>query len=235
MVFCSTNKVDNKINNLKQLLLTLTIILISPTILKAWEGKVVGISDGDTISVLNSGVGKKVRLYGIDSPEKSQAFGNKAKRFTADLVFGQYVDVTTLGKDRNDRIIGLVYLKKNGQCLNKELVKNGLAWVFTKYCLNEVCKNWSKFENEARNNKIGLWADVNPIPPWEFRHGNKYDSQNQTSIKDHKDTAYHGNVSSKVFHCTGCKYYNCKNCTKVFYNRKDAINSGFRPCKICNP
>jgi endonuclease YncB( thermonuclease family) len=79
---------------------------------------------------LHNNRGEKVRLYGIDTPEKRQDFGNKAKQFTSDMVFGKYVEVEPVTKDRYGRTVGLVYI--NGQCLNEELIRAGFAWVYIK-------------------------------------------------------------------------------------------------------
>jgi|LGVF01.1.fsa_nt_gb endonuclease YncB( thermonuclease family) len=108
----------------------LILLLILPSLTWAWQGKVVGISDGDTITVLHNNRGEKVRLYGIDTPEKRQDFGNKAKQFTSNMVFGKHVEVESVTKDRYGRTVGLIYI--NGQCLNEELIRTGFAWVYIK-------------------------------------------------------------------------------------------------------
>ena len=189
------------------------------------QGKVVSIADGDTITVLQDNNQYKIRLYGIDTPEKKQDFGQKAKQFTSDMVFKQHVKVVAYDIDRYGRTVGMVYLGQ--KCLNEELIKNGFAWVYKKYCSESFCKDWLQLEQEARANKIGLWIYENPIPPWDFRRGK--------SIKNNIAGAYHGNVSSLVFHAPGCKHFNCKNCTKVFQGRELAINAGYKPCGICKP
>jgi endonuclease YncB( thermonuclease family) len=96
---------------------------------KAWTGKVVGVSDGDTIKVLRAGQQVKIRLYGVDTPEKKQAFGQAAKRFTAGMVAGKVVGVDPVDVDRYGRAVGLVVV--NGVSLNAELVRGGYAWVLS--------------------------------------------------------------------------------------------------------
>ena len=137
--------------------------------IRAWSGMVVGISDGDTITVLHNGKGEKIRLYGIDTPEKGQAFGKRAKQFTSGMVFGKTVEVETKDTDRYGRSVALIYI--DGQSLNEALVKNGFAWVYRKYCKETFCEDWLNLEIVARYGKVGLWSEPNPIPPWEFRHG----------------------------------------------------------------
>lgn len=133
----------------------------------AFEGKVTGIKDGDTYKVLYNGKEETIRLAHIDCPEKKQPFGNKAKQFASDICFGKIVTVKTEGKaDRNKRIIGEIILQ-DGTNVNKELVKNGLAWHFKKYSNNN---EYAELEITARQQQIGIWTDKEPIAPWEWRH-----------------------------------------------------------------
>lgn len=131
-----------------------------------FEGKVVGIKDGDTIEVLT--VDKKVeviRLAHVDCPEKAQPFGQRAKQFASDFCFGKTVKIIeTARRDRGGRMIGLVLY--NDKCLNQALVSNGLAWHFKKYSKD---MSYDVLEQKARAAKIGLWLDPNPIAPWDWR------------------------------------------------------------------
>ena len=151
--------------------------LLSPVGLQAGEksftGKVTRVIDGDTIEVLYTEVckGKKVyipfriRLQGIDCPERGQAFGRKAKQFVSRLCFGKQVKVIEHGQDRYRRTLGSVILP-GGKNLNRELVKAGLAWWYRRYSNDQVLM---KLEDQARRERRGLWQDKNPIPPWEYR------------------------------------------------------------------
>lgn len=133
----------------------------------SFEGKVTAIKDGDTYKVLYAGSERTIRLAHIDCPEKKQPFGNRAKQFASDICFGKIVTVKTEGKtDRNKRIIGEIILQ-DGTNVNKELVRNGLAWHFKKYSTDN---EYAQLETEARQKQIGLWADKEQIPPWEWRH-----------------------------------------------------------------
>jgi len=131
-----------------------------------FTGKVVGITDGDTISVMHNRRAEKVRLHGIDCPENGQAFGQRAKQLTSALVFGKEVAVTVRGHGKYGRTIGDVILL-DGRVLNQELVKAGLAWWYRYYALGDTVLEG--LEKEARNTKQGLWVDPHPIPPWEWR------------------------------------------------------------------
>ena len=129
-------------------------------------GKVIGIQDGDSITLLLDNQEQlKVRLEGIDCPEKKQDFGNVAKQFTSDMVFSKEVYLHKTGNDRFGRVLGFIILPANTN-LNEELLKAGLAWHFVKY---NSSPRLSQLESNARSQKIGLWQMPNPIPPWDFR------------------------------------------------------------------
>ena len=147
----------------------LFLLLTQPAISWAWSGEVVGIMDGDTITVFRSKTLKdvRIRLYGIDTPEKGQAFSKKAKQFIFKMVYGKLVEVKVMATDRYGRTVAMIYADKT--LLNEELVKAGLAWVYDFYCSEPICESWKNFQLRARIDKRGLWRDPNPIPPWEFR------------------------------------------------------------------
>jgi micrococcal nuclease len=145
----------------------MTTILLALTCLIAADsltGKVVKVTDGDTITVLVDNEQIKVRLSEIDAPEHGQDFGQKSKEALADLVFEKEVRVVTHGKDRYGRTIGDVFVGQTN--VNEKLVADGWAWNFPKYSKS---KRLAELENEAREAKRGLWAGNAPIPPWEYR------------------------------------------------------------------
>ena len=120
------------------------------------------MSDGDTITVMHNQVGEKIRLNGIDCPEKRQAFGRRAKQAASGLVFGKTVTVEVLDYDRYKRTVGDVVLT-DGRVLNEELVRAGMCWWYRKYApANSALE---QLEQEAREAQRGLWAEANPIPP----------------------------------------------------------------------
>jgi micrococcal nuclease len=127
------------------------ISLFIPSLLLAAEfsGHVVGIIDGDTISVMHGSRTQTIRLNGVDCPDKRQAFGQHAKQFTSKLSFGKDVTVKTFGHDKQGAILGDVILP-NGQVLNHELVKAGLAWWYEK-CSNDTILR--DLQEEARQAK----------------------------------------------------------------------------------
>jgi len=132
---------------------------------------VVGVTDGDTIKVMRAHKEVKVRLYGIDCPERGQPFSRKAKEFTSDMVFGKIVEVHRMDTDRYGRTVALVAVDE--QLLNEELVKAGYAWVYDFYCSESICESWKAFQQRAKFSKKGIWSEPNPVPPWEFRRKNR--------------------------------------------------------------
>ncbi|MEG2079013.1 thermonuclease family protein, partial [Chryseobacterium sp.] len=146
------------------------LFIFLPLLLFSQTYKVIGVKDGDTVELLMNGKPQVVRLSNIDCPEKKQPFGNNAKQFVSDLCFGKMVRMSTDGKkDRNKRLIAEIILK-NGKNINKELVKNGLAWHFKKYSKDN---SYDTLEKQARKLKLGLWKDKNPIAPWDWRKSRK--------------------------------------------------------------
>ena len=110
----------------------------------------------------------KIRLYGIDCPEKGQAFGKRAKQFTSKMVFKKQVEIKPVTKDRYGRTIAWVYV--GGKSLCEELLKAGLAWHYKKYSTDQVL---AVSEMKARQEKLGLWADPKPIAPWDYRSNHR--------------------------------------------------------------
>lgn len=128
--------------------------------------KVVGILDGDTIELLEEKVTTRVRLYGVDAPEKNQDYGTRARQFVSDLSFGKNVELIEKGKDRYGRVIGIIILP-DGRSLNEEVIRQGYAWHYKEYAKDAV--QLAQIEVEARQNRRGLWELPEPTAPWEFR------------------------------------------------------------------
>jgi len=138
------------------------------------KGRVVKVADGDTITVLVSNVQHKVRLNGIDAPEKKQAFGEASRKHLASLVAGKDVDVEWTKKDKYGRILGTVWVsvpspdgKGVVRCdANQSMLHAGFAWHYKRF---DSSKAYSDAESDARRAKLGLWRDPRPVPPEEFR------------------------------------------------------------------
>lgn len=132
---------------------------------ETFSGKCVKVLDGDTIEVMHGNTAKRIRLAGVDCPEKSQDFGKRAKEFTAQQAYGQDVTILTHNTDRYGRTIAQVILP-DGRSLNTELVRNGLAWWYRRYSADATL---AKLEQNARETKSGLWSAPEPTPPWLYR------------------------------------------------------------------
>jgi endonuclease YncB( thermonuclease family) len=136
------------------------------------QGRVVGVSDGDTVTVVDANSTQyKIRLTGIDAPEKAQAYGQKAKESLSDLVFGKSVEVEWSKQDRYGRIVGKI--KLNGVDINLEQIKRGMAWHYKQYLKEQSPEDrvaYAQSESQARDQGVGLWQDPTPIEPSVFRH-----------------------------------------------------------------
>lgn len=199
--------------------------LLSALLVHASEiaGKVVGVADGDTITVLSPEKQQfRIRLFGIDSPESNQAFGSKAKQFTSEQCFGKNVTVEDKGKDRYGRTIGVVQLP-GGTNLNLSIVRNGYAWWYRDYAAKE--KEYQAAETEAREAKRGLWADKNPVPPWDFRKDKGGESVKPQATEE-KALSHWVTTSSGKRHNSSCRYF------KNSKGRASGPNEGVA-CKIC--
>lgn len=168
------------------------------------DGLVVGVMDGDTIDVLDRSNSKhRIRLAGIDAPEKAQAFGTRSKQALSDLVYKKQVRVIYSSKDMYGRVIGQVVVDEIDA--NLSMVEQGLAWVYRTCNRQDVCtpskegRSYVSAEAYAVNSKIGLWADSHPIPPWEFRRNVKSGKMpaNQTE-QPSKDYAKEGMTLDEV-------------------------------------
>jgi endonuclease YncB( thermonuclease family) len=134
-------------------------------------GKVVGISDGDTITILTEDKQNiKIRLVEIDAPEKNQPWGQKSKQALSDLVFSLNVKVDSSGQDRYGRTLGTVFLSDTN--INKHMVENGNAWAYTQYVRDQ---NYFVLQKNAESKQLGLWSlsQDQITPPWEWRRKKK--------------------------------------------------------------
>lgn len=138
---------------------------------KTFMARVIGITDGDTMEVLYQKRPIKIRLAHIDAPEQrnSQPFGKNAKQALSTLCFAQQVTVYAANYDRYKRLVAVIVNQKK-QNVNQEMLKLGMAWHFTKYSSHE---SYAQLETAARKQKIGLWQDANPTPPWNWRKPKK--------------------------------------------------------------
>jgi endonuclease YncB( thermonuclease family) len=131
-------------------------------------GRVSRVVDGDTIELKSDGERYKIRLAGIDTPEKDQPWGKEAKKALSSKVKRKDITVDVVDKDRYGRLVGKIYL--DDRYINKELVAEGYAWVYRQYTTDPLLLI---NEGAARLNDTGLWIDDDPIPPWDWRRGER--------------------------------------------------------------
>lgn len=143
------------------------LVLVLPNCLgQVIQGKVVGVTDGDTFTLLlKDSTRIKVRLANIDCPEKKQPFSVRAKQFTSNAIFDKWISIKKLKSDRYRRYIAVVFFDDSLN-LNQQLVKHGLAWNYVKYSKDTLLV---EYEENARLRKLGLWQDKDPVAPWVWR------------------------------------------------------------------
>lgn len=200
--------------------------------------KVIAIKDGDTVELLKDGKPLRVRLLGVDAPEKNQDYGTAARQFTADLCFGKMVNLIVDGSDRYGRTVGTILLP-DGRSLNNELVRNGYAWHYKAYSHDETL---AQLEVEARRNRRGLWEKPNAVAPWEFRKSRR--TQNNPVAA--KNIPRPSDAARKVFICDskGATTYHLRETCSVLRRCKAEIKTVTRgtavmnerrtACKVCS-
>jgi len=196
-----------------------TILLAVPA-LADFTGTVVAVADGDTLTVLRGSEQVKVRFDGIDTPEKKQPFGTKAKQFTADACFGKTVTIVEKDTDRYGRTIGVVMI--GGRNLNLRIVQAGYGWWYREYAPKN--HELAEAEKAAREARLGLWRDENPIPPWDWRKGQRDPSPVMEA--DASELTHWINSSSDKRHRRRCRYFG------VGDGRPATKDEGVA-CKVC--
>ncbi|MDR1856966.1 MAG: thermonuclease family protein [Desulfovibrio sp.] len=135
-------------------------------------GPVLRVLDGDTITVRLSGKETRIRLYGVDAPEKAQPHGQEAKEFVDDLILTEAVTVEPVDTDRYGRTVAIIRLR-DGSTLQDKLLAAGQVWYYPQYCKRPECSGWKHMESRAKSERRGLWRDGNPMPPWQWRKSHK--------------------------------------------------------------
>lgn len=156
-------------------LLLFCLFFLSADLCHAFEGRVMKVKDGDTVVIQPSdgGVFITCRLYGIDAPETAhgskpaQPFGEQASKELRGMVLGKTITVLPTGAKTYNRDV--CRLSRGSMDINLEMVKRGFAWAYREYLKRAHISEYIDAENEARENKLALWTQRNPQPPWEFR------------------------------------------------------------------
>lgn len=153
-------------------LIFLTVFVFScPAFSLAYPADTAAVLDGDTIVIRDGGQKRKIRLYGVDCPEKGQKYGPEAAAIAAQALSGRGIEVIPRDTDRYGRTVAVIKVG-DGQTLQEILLRAGAAWLYPQYCKSWVCARWKMVELQARWNGVGLWAEKTPTPPWEWRRGN---------------------------------------------------------------
>jgi endonuclease YncB( thermonuclease family) len=154
--------------------LVLTVWLLAvflPAYAAKLSGTVVGVHDGDTVTVLDAGkIQHKIRLAGIDAPELSQPFGRASRQHLADQVAGHIVVIEWTKRDKYQRLVGKVLL--DGRDINITQIEAGLAWHYKRYATEQSSEERQRYagaEEQARTTRLGLWQNSDPVPPWAYR------------------------------------------------------------------
>ncbi|MCX7147798.1 MAG: thermonuclease family protein [Rhodocyclales bacterium] len=166
------------------LLLVFALAIPLAALADDFAGRVVGVSNGDTITVLDSAQSRhEIRLVGVGAPESDQPFGQVSRKHLSDLVFGKDVRVEWLKRDRYGHILGKVMVQPRGcpACQKTRdaglaQMETGLAWWYREYRREQSLEDQGRYEYaefDARTRRIGLWRHASPVPPWEWRKRNR--------------------------------------------------------------
>ena len=154
---------------LYELVILAAAVCLSPCAIAAQSYRVVKIADGDTLTALSENMQQvKCRLYGIDAPEKKQAYGQASKMSLAQLSFGRSAQIDIVGRDRYGRAICRVAV--GGVDVNKEQIARGMAWMYRQYADD---RSYSDAEMVAQLRRVGIWREARPVPPWAFRRAGR--------------------------------------------------------------
>ncbi|HKK91342.1 MAG TPA: thermonuclease family protein [Desulfobacteraceae bacterium] len=198
---------------------------------------VTRVVDGDTIDIRMNGKDERVRFLCVNTPEsvhpdnsRNGPMGRTASRYTKSRLAGKRVEIEFEGRKRGRYGRLLAYVILDGRNFNVELVRRGVSPYYTKY--GESLAYDREFKNAqalARKHGLHIWNRSHPSPT--------VSKQNKVKKKrpGGENLVFHGNLNSRVFHGPGCRYYDCKNCTGIFFSRENAKKSGYRPCRVCQP
>ncbi len=188
----------------------------SPKILQEFAAKVISVTNGDTLTVLVDRQKVNVRLEGIDAPEKNQAFGRQAKSALSKLVMRKPITLRVTGENRNGQILARIDIA--GVDVSAEMIRLGMAWHNEKYSDDE---DLARLQALARGEEVGLWAEGEPLPPWEYRvreklpedlgeavsSGSQPHSSSSTQTRSASTGTHWLNTSGNVRHNSSCQYF----------------------------
>lgn len=187
---------------MRSLFLLLVLWLSAPTSAEELLGRVISIADGDTLTLLVDRQQTRVRLAQIDTPERGQPWARRARQALSEKVFRKDVRVEVVDVDRYGRTVGQVWL--GDRDINREMVAEGHAWAFRRYLTD---RSLLEDEKRAREAERGLWSQSMPVPPWEWRRGQR---SAESSSDAGRDCNIKGNIArdgERIYHVPGQRYY----------------------------
>ena len=225
------------------IVILLSISVSGIAIADSYAAKVIGITDGDTITVLVNGTQQTViRLAGIDAPEHGQAFGTASEQHLSALISGKNVNLDCGGEESYGRLVCKVLLS-NGEDVDLDQVKAGLAWHYKQFQSEQTATEraaYSAAEDFAREHHLGLWADAHPIQPQDFRHDTQsplcFDKQDhRIACSEQYAGPVRGNMRSHIYHWPGCPNYDdiSEGNRIEFTNAAAAEKAGYRTARNC--
>ncbi|MGB0587873.1 MAG: thermonuclease family protein [Limisphaerales bacterium] len=212
---------------MKSLLTALSLLITCSAFAFEFNGKVIAVADGDTVTVLYNGNQQhKIRLLHIDCPESTQPFGTKAKTTLSGKIFGKTVTVKWTEMDKYKRILGDIYFGK--RWINQEMVQEGMAWHYKFFSKDATI---AAAETKAKASKLGVWSQANPVAPWDFRRGGGASNRGPPE-KGTANTQVFITATGKKYHREGCRSLAKSKFASTLAKAKSA---GLGPCKVCNP
>lgn len=225
------------------ILLTLISFLapiISPAQTNSYYGHVVSVSDGDSITVLDRQLREhKIRLNGIDAPEAGQEFSQASRRHLAQMVSGREVLVIWQMTDRYERELAKIMVDRMD--INLEQLRAGMAWYFREYerdVPEEDRENFDAAERKARSERRGLWQQLNPLPPWDYR-ARKREENGIGAVRSPETRSgvirIAGNRNSGIYHRSDCPDYDrISERNRVYFkSEEEAKKAGYRKARNC--
>lgn len=216
------------------IIVTLLLQSISAAQIRSFYGRVVGVSDGDTLTVIDREYREhKIRLIGIDAPEAGQDFGQASRKNLAGMVFGREVLVLKMATDKYDRALAKVIVDETD--VNSQQVRDGMAWFYRAFERDippperQLLDN---LERDARAERRGLWQYRNPTPPWEFRERKRGENAPQAVPSGVRII---GNRNSGIYHRSDCPDFNrvSERNRVPFRTEDEAKNAGYRKARNC--
>ena len=197
-------------------------------------GRVVAVHDGDTLTIVDAArIERRIRLAGIDAPEKGQPFSAASKRNLSALAYGKHVSVVVTKLDPYDRVVGKVLIEQSDICL--EQLRAGFAWFYSDYQSELTPTDRSSYSvaaREAKASRRGLWREI-AAPPWQFRRERRQRSRD-TQLH-FTDSAVIGNRKSGIYHLPDCPSYShvAERNRVRFATEVDALEAGYRRARNC--